>query len=61
MITGTYHGAIFALGQGIPVIGVAKSDEYFNKLSELSDEFSLGVQVLSFKFGSFPGRLGARD
>jgi colanic acid/amylovoran biosynthesis protein len=46
MVTGTYHGAIFALGQGIPVIGIAKSDEYFDKLSELSDEFSPGVQVL---------------
>ena len=45
MVTGTYHGAIFALAQGIPVVGVANSDEYFNKLSELSDGFGSGCQV----------------
>ena len=46
VVTGTYHGAIFALAQGIPVVGLAKSAEYFNKLSELSDEFGPGCQVL---------------
>lgn len=46
MITGTYHGAIFSLAQGIPVIGLAKSVEYFNKLAELTDEFGPGCQVL---------------
>lgn len=46
MITGTYHGAIFALAQGVPVIGVASSVEYFNKLSELNDTFGEGCQVI---------------
>lgn len=46
MITGTYHGAIFSLAQGIPVVGIARSVEYINKLSELSDEFSTGVQIV---------------
>jgi polysaccharide pyruvyl transferase WcaK-like protein len=27
MITGTFHGAVFALSQGIPVIGLANSVE----------------------------------
>jgi colanic acid/amylovoran biosynthesis protein len=46
VITGTYHGAIFALAQGIPVIGLANSDEYFYKLSGLTDEFGQGCQVI---------------
>ena len=57
MVTGTYHGAIFALGQGIPVVGVAKSDEYFDKLSELSDEFPSGIQVLRLNADLFPNQL----
>ena len=46
MVTGTYHGAVFSLAQGIPVVGIARSIEYFDKLSELSDEFHTGIQVL---------------
>jgi colanic acid/amylovoran biosynthesis protein len=46
MLAGTYHGAIFSLAQGIPVIGLAKSDEYFYKLSGLTDEFGQGCQIL---------------
>ena len=46
MLAGTYHGAIFSLAQGIPVIGLAKSDEYFYKLSGLADEFGPGCRVL---------------
>jgi colanic acid/amylovoran biosynthesis protein len=46
MITGTFHGAIFALAQGIPVVAVAKSLEYLNKFSGLADEFGPGCQVI---------------
>jgi colanic acid/amylovoran biosynthesis protein len=47
MVTGTYHGAIFSLAQGIPVVGVARSAEYVNKLSELSDEFPAGIRMVN--------------
>jgi colanic acid/amylovoran biosynthesis protein len=47
MVTGTYHGAIFSLAQGIPVVGIAQSAEYFDKLSELSDEFPAGVRMVN--------------
>lgn len=57
MVTGTYHGAIFALAQGVPVIGVAKSAEYFNKLSELADEFGLGCQVFRLDDEQLPDKL----
>jgi colanic acid/amylovoran biosynthesis protein len=46
MLAGTFHGAIFSLAQGIPVIGLAKSDEYFYKLSGLTDEFGPGCRIL---------------
>jgi colanic acid/amylovoran biosynthesis protein len=59
VVAGTYHGAIFALAQGIPVIGVAKSIEYFNKLSELTDEFGPGCQVLRLDDEQLPDRLTA--
>ena len=50
MITGTFHGAVFALSQGIPVIGLANSIEYRNKLSGLATEFGAeGCQILMLK------------
>lgn len=50
MITGTFHGAVFAISQGIPVIGLANSVEYQNKISGLAAEFGTeGCQVLMLK------------
>lgn len=47
MIAGTFHGAVFALSQGIPVVALAKSVEYHNKLSGLTTEFGeKGCQVI---------------
>ncbi|MBE7474450.1 MAG: hypothetical protein DPW09_22705 [Anaerolineae bacterium] len=47
MIGGTFHGAVFALSQGIPVVALAKSVEYHNKLSGLTAEFGEeGCQVI---------------
>lgn len=47
MISGTFHGAVFALSQGIPVIGLAITDEYYKKLSGLAAEFGeKGCQVI---------------
>ncbi len=39
MISGTCHGAVFALSQGIPTICLAESTEYHNKLAGLAAEF----------------------
>lgn len=47
MITGTFHAAVFALGQGIPVVALAKSVEYHNKIMGLQTEFGAeGVQIV---------------
>lgn len=39
MITGTFHAAVFAVSQGIPVIALANSTEYLNKTLGLTAEF----------------------
>ncbi|MDJ0510477.1 MAG: polysaccharide pyruvyl transferase family protein [Crocosphaera sp.] len=47
VVTGSYHGGVFALSQGIPVIGLAKSNYYENKFLGLADQFKTGCQLLS--------------
>ncbi len=59
MITGTYHGAIFSLAQGIPVITLAYSEEYVVKLSELADDFGAGCQVLYLGDKDLPEKLAS--
>jgi polysaccharide pyruvyl transferase WcaK-like protein len=39
MLSGTFHAAAFALAQGIPVVAVARSTEYYDKLAGLLREF----------------------
>jgi polysaccharide pyruvyl transferase WcaK-like protein len=46
VIAGTYHTAIFALSQGIPAIGLAKSVMYMDKFLGLVDQFGPGCQVV---------------
>lgn len=46
MVTGAYHGAVFALAQGIPAVCLAKSEHYMNKFSGLADQFKVGCQVI---------------
>lgn len=46
VVTGSYHGAVLALSQGIPSIGLAKSRYYSDKFLGLSDQFSVGCEVL---------------
>jgi polysaccharide pyruvyl transferase WcaK-like protein len=46
VVTGVYHAAVFALAQGIPVVGLARSMTYKEKLLGLADEFGSGCQVI---------------
>jgi len=45
-VTGSYHSAIFALGQGIPVVAFAKSAYYRQKFAGLNDHFGDGMQLV---------------
>jgi colanic acid/amylovoran biosynthesis protein len=47
VVTGSYHAGLFALGQGVPVVGLARSGYYVDKLCGLAHQFGTGVTVLS--------------
>lgn len=46
VVTGSYHSGVFALSQGIPVIGLARSHYYRDKFEGLADQFPGGCDVL---------------
>jgi polysaccharide pyruvyl transferase WcaK-like protein len=46
VVTGSYHGAVFALAQGIPVVALANSPYYVHKMSGVADQFGLGCEVV---------------
>jgi len=47
VVTGAYHAAVFALGQGIPVVGLAKSAYFSSKFLGLEDQFGEGCQTIA--------------
>ena len=46
VVTGSYHAGVFALSQGIPVIGLAASPYYQSKFLGLIDQFGKGCQLI---------------
>jgi polysaccharide pyruvyl transferase WcaK-like protein len=46
MVTGSYHGAVFALAQGIPAVALANSTYYLDKMAGLADQFGVGCEVV---------------
>jgi colanic acid/amylovoran biosynthesis protein len=46
VVTGSYHAALFALGQGVPVVGLARSGYYVDKLRGLAERFGTGMTVV---------------
>ena len=46
VVTGAYHAAVFALSQGIPVVGLSGSDDYTAKFLGLEDQFGLGCETV---------------
>jgi colanic acid/amylovoran biosynthesis protein len=57
VVTGAYHAAVFALAQGIPVVGLAKSTYFVNKLLGLEDQFGEGCQTVFLNEPDLPRRL----
>lgn len=45
VVTGSYHGAVFALSQGIPAICLARSAYYMDKFRGLQDQFGTGCKL----------------
>ena len=46
VVTGAYHVAVFALAQGVPVVCLARSAYFTDKLSGLADMFGPGCRVV---------------
>jgi len=57
MVASAFHGALFALAQGIPTIGLVKTNEYSIKFGALVDQFSPGCQLLSLTDDRLPEKL----
>jgi colanic acid/amylovoran biosynthesis protein len=46
VVTGTYHGAVFALGQGVPVVAVVATTYYRQKFLGLVHHFGEGCRIV---------------
>jgi len=46
VVTGAYHAAVFALSQGIPIVGLSASEDYTAKFGGLQDQFGLGCEIV---------------
>jgi len=57
LVTGAYHAAVFALAQGIPVVGLTTSLYYDDKFLGLADMFDGGLEMVRLDTGLFPERL----
>lgn len=57
VVAGTFHGAVFALAQGIPVICLARGASYVNKLTGLADLYSPGCIVIHLDEENFGNKL----
>jgi colanic acid/amylovoran biosynthesis protein len=47
VVTGSYHAAVFALAQGVPAVGLAKTEYYVQKFRGLTHMFGRGCQVVA--------------
>lgn len=58
VVTGSYHAGVFALAQGIPIVGLVKSDYYVGKFLGLADQFGgIGCEVVSLSDERLPEKL----
>jgi colanic acid/amylovoran biosynthesis protein len=57
VITGSYHAGVFALANGIPTIGLAKSTYYIDKFMGLSALFGPGCETVLLEKRDFAQHL----
>jgi polysaccharide pyruvyl transferase WcaK-like protein len=57
MITTSYHGGVFALAQGIPVVAWLKSKYFAAKLYGLANQFGVGCEVVTLDEADWESRL----
>ncbi|WP_064255802.1 polysaccharide pyruvyl transferase family protein [Rhodococcus sp. D-6] len=59
IVTGAYHVAVFALSQGISVVGLSTSRYYDDKFAGLSSMFGTGIETVRLDEDGMPDRLRA--
>jgi colanic acid/amylovoran biosynthesis protein len=59
VVTGSYHAGVFALAQGVPVVGIIRSAYYRDKFQGLAGEFGAGCVVLEAAGAEFSQQLAA--
>ena len=57
VVTTSYHGGVFALSQGIPVVAWVKSKYFAAKLYGLANQFGVGCEVVALDEGNVEERL----
>jgi len=57
MLTTSYHGGVFALAQGIPVVAWLKSKYFAAKLYGLANQFGVGCDVITLEEADWEARL----
>jgi colanic acid/amylovoran biosynthesis protein len=57
VVTSSYHAAVFALAQGIPAIGLVKTEYYRSKFLGLADQFGIGCTVVEADGEGWVGKL----
>jgi colanic acid/amylovoran biosynthesis protein len=57
LVAGSYHAAVFALAEGIPAVGLARSPYYRDKFLGLAAQFGRGCGVLFLDDPRFPTKL----
>jgi polysaccharide pyruvyl transferase WcaK-like protein len=59
LVTGSYHAGLFALAQGVPVVALARSGYYEDKLLGLAHQFGGGVTVISLDAADLEERIAS--
>jgi polysaccharide pyruvyl transferase WcaK-like protein len=59
VVTGSYHGAVLALGSGIPAVAIAASPYYVHKFTGLAGLFGDACRVEAVSHPQFAARLAA--
>lgn len=59
VVTGSYHGAVFALAQGIPAVALIKSPYYAAKMAGVADQFGLGCELVALDRRDLPSAVRA--
>jgi colanic acid/amylovoran biosynthesis protein len=57
VVTTSYHGGVFTLSQGIPVVAWVKSKYFATKLYGLANQFGVGCEVVALDGGNVEERL----